>query len=136
MDDWLGTYAWQNTGNDRLVAKAGKRLASPLQVFGNMRLGQDERLYGDSDDPFVRPASCARGQLALNLGGDVSSNNGEVAVFKFENIRTALQRRGLCAAQMRIGTESTQRHVDNMRRVGLVVKPPRLPRMSKRMLSM
>jgi hypothetical protein len=81
-------------------------LAARLGVFGNMRFGEDEGLSGDSDDPFVRPAGRIGRQLALNCGGDVSANNGEVAVFKLEDIRAARQRRGLRAAQMRIRTDS------------------------------
>ena len=81
-------------------------LAAALWVFRNMALGKDERLSGDGDDPLVRPAGCARRQLAPDCGSDVSTNDGEVAVLKLEDVRAALQPRGLRAAQMRIWTES------------------------------
>ena len=67
---------------------------------------QDERLSGDSDDPLVRPAGCAWRQLAFDLGGDISPNNGKVTVFKLEDVWAAVQPWGLRAADMRIWTKS------------------------------
>ena len=106
MDNVQGTYAWNRSGRIEAARAAGKDLAAALQLFGNMGLRQDERLPGDSYDPFVRPASRVWRQLALDCGGDVSPNDGEVAVLKFEDIRAAVQARAFHAAQMRVGTKS------------------------------
>jgi hypothetical protein len=89
------------------VREAGKDLAAALQFFGNMGLCQNERLSGDGDDSLIRSASRVRWQLTSDFGCDVTSNNCEVAIFKLEDIRTALRTRGFRAAQVWIGTKST-----------------------------
>ena len=106
MDNDEGTYTRHNSRSIAPVGGAAKILAAVLQLFGNMVLRQYERPPGDSDDPFIRTAGRPWRQLAPNFGGDVSPNNGEVAVFKLEDVRAALQPRGFHAAQMRVGTKS------------------------------
>lgn len=107
MNDTHGTYPWGNRGNITHFHAACGNLAAELQVFRYMGLRQNERLSRYSDDPLIGTAGCARRQLAFDCGGDVSSNNGEVAVFKLENIWAAMQARGLSTVQMRVGTDST-----------------------------
>jgi len=82
------------------------QLAAALEVLGNVGFCADERLPGDGDDALIRPAGRAWRQLVGDCGGDVSSNNGEIAVFKLEDIRAALEGRGLLTAQMRVWTKS------------------------------
>jgi hypothetical protein len=106
MEDTHGTYLWRTCSIITPFQVAGSKLATVLQVFRDMGLSQDERLSGYSDDPLVRTAGCARRQLPFDFGGNVSPNNGEVAVFKLEDIRAAMQRRRFCAAQMWVGTNS------------------------------
>jgi len=106
MNDTRGTYPWRNRGNNTPFHAACGNLAAALQVFRDMALRRDERLSRYRDDPLIRTAGCARRQLAFDCGGDISPNNGEVAVFKLEDIRAAGQRRGLRAARVRVRTNS------------------------------
>lgn len=72
------------------VPGAGHNFTGTLAAFGNMRLRQDERPSWNSYDPLIWPAGSARWQLADDFGCDIPSHNGEVAVFKLENIRASL----------------------------------------------
>jgi len=101
-----GTYPWRNRGNVTPFHAASGNLAAELKIFRDMGLRRDERLSRYSDDPLIRTTGCARRQLAFDCGGDVSSNNCKVAIFKLEDIRAACQRRGLRAARVRVRTNS------------------------------
>jgi len=106
MDDTQATCHWRNHGDITPSQVAGRNLAAVLQILRDMGLCRDERLSRYHDDPLFWTAGCARRQLAFDCGGDVSPNNGEVAVFKLENIRAAGQRRGFRAARVRVRSNS------------------------------
>lgn len=101
-----GNHARCDAGRIEPVREAKENLAALLRFFGNMGLCEDERLPGDRDDSLIRAARRVRRQLVLDLGSDVTSHNGEVAIFEFKNVRAALQPRGLRAAPVRVGTKS------------------------------
>src|SRR5690348_14698725 len=105
MNDARGIYPWPKRGNITPFLAACGNLAAALEIIlRNMWLRRDERLSRYSDDPLIRTAGCARRQLALDCGGDVSPYNGEVTIFKLEDIRAAGQRRGLRTARVRVRT--------------------------------
>lgn len=122
MTDAHGTYPWPKRGNITPFLAACGNLASALEILRNMGFRRDERLSRYSDDPLIRTTGCARRQLALDCGGDVSPYNGEVAIFKLEDIRAAGQRRGLRTARVRVRTNSSYRHDDKMRARQVIVK--------------
>src|SRR5437763_905268 len=104
MDDTLEAAKWHNSGCCTRLRE--ETVTALLRVLWDVRLCQNERLPGNGDDTLIRTAGCARRQLARDFGRDISSNDGEVAVFKLENIWAAMQAWGLHTVQMRVGTDS------------------------------
>ena len=95
-----------NPGRITPVPQEGQSIGVGLRSLGDMGLCEDKRLSGDGDNSFIRPTGRVRGQEPPNFGSDVLSNNGKVAVFKLENIRTALQPRGFRSTRMWVWTKS------------------------------
>ena len=77
-----------------------------LQILGNIGPRKNERLPWNGYDALIRPTGRAGWQLAFDCGGDISPNNGEVAVFKLEDVRASRQPWGLVAARVRVRTDS------------------------------
>ena len=92
-------------GNGR-YQRAGSR-------FGNVRFGTDKDTPRNPNNPFVRPAANAGRQLGSGHGGYVRADDGEVAVFEFEDVRAARQGRRLLAVGVRIRAESSFKHTEH-----------------------
>jgi hypothetical protein len=66
-------------------------VSTPLQIIlnqvGYVGFGQNERLTRDANDTFVGAAT-GRWRQHPRCVGDVRADHGEIAVFKFPNVRT------------------------------------------------
>jgi hypothetical protein len=68
----------------------GEAERARLDLIRNVRLGVDEKIARDSDDPFIRPAAGRRRQLWLGSVCDVYANHGEIAIVEFPNVGTPI----------------------------------------------
>jgi len=73
-------------------------------------LREHERLARNLDDTLIRTAACAERELAGGECGDVHADDGEIAVFEFEDVGATLERRSLRSVGVRIGTEASSNH--------------------------
>ena len=64
-----------------------------------------------SEIGLIRSATSGRRQLA-GSSGDVSADDGKIAVFEFKNIRAALATGRLLAVGVRVRAESFCKHVN------------------------
>ena len=78
---------------------------------------------GDADDALVGAAGCAGRELAGKGRGDVFADNGEITVFKLEDVGASAQAGRLRAACVRVGSDSAQCcHDHRLEPVAVIVK--------------
>src|SRR5262245_7126183 len=77
-----------------------------LEGVRNIRPGKYERLARNPHNSLVRSTTGGCRQLRDGIGRDVAPDNGEIAGVKFENVRTALERRCLRSEGVRIRSKS------------------------------
>ena len=97
-------------------------LAAGLDLAGDVRPRQDESFPWDADDPFVTSAACAEGELPGCAFRDVHADDGKIAIFEFEDVRAAIERRGLRSVGVWIGSETTDEHGNSVDYSQLQVK--------------
>ncbi len=81
-----------------------------LGVLRNVGFCPDEGVPRNFDNPFVRAAARTERQFTGQDMSNVHADDGEVAVFEFENIRAALERRGLRSVGVRVGAKASNNH--------------------------
>ena len=80
------------------------------ELVGDVRLGAHEQPSRNSHDSLVWAAVRAGRQFGRGSRRDVGTDDGKIAIFKFKDVRTAIEARGLLAVGVRIGAESFQEH--------------------------
>lgn len=77
----------------------------------NLGFGEDERPAREFNDAFIRPATGVGRQIPGGFFGDIATNEREVAGFQLENVRAAMDARGLRPVCVRVRAESAFNHI-------------------------
>lgn len=81
-----------------------------LHRIRNIPLRVDENAARDPDNSLVGTAAGTRGQARPAVRRHVDTDDGEITVLKFKDVRAVLKCRGGCAIGVRVGSESAKKH--------------------------
>lgn len=103
-------------GNNRKGASSGIKNAddTPRKLprsggKGNVAAGSDEQATGNLHDPFAISATRADGQSVDRMGGNICTDNGEIAGIEFEDV-WATASPGTGENGSRGGTKASNKH--------------------------
>ena len=82
-----------------------------LEGVGDVAFGVYQQVARQPDDSFIRAATRRGRQLGDGGSRDVDANHGEVAIFKFPNVRAAIAGGRFRTTGVRIRAKSVEEHI-------------------------